>query len=305
MGKKLLTGLLTVLAFTVAALDAQAQVVRVTAERTSVRDAPATSGAVIATVMKGEELDVLETSGSWLKVRVRSCSREGLVHRLFVEQTAATSPSTTPAAQSTRPASPPATNAGSGGSTTGTGGGSVGTGSSSSSQRAPANPPQPGANRAVAAGFDRHMGVGLTTGGLSVGFTPSFRMWTDGKMGFELNASFYDSYGYSVTALSPSLMMRIGDEPKRAGIVSIAPYWGAGITYWRFSNGYYDYYCGLYVDCDRSSSSIGFGGFGGAEFTFDAVPKLAVSANLGFYSSPDALGYGGLYMALAGHWYFK
>jgi hypothetical protein len=35
------------------------------------------------------------------------------------------------------------------------------------------------------------------------------------------------------------------------------------------------------------------------------VPKLAASANVGFFSSPDALGYGGVYCSLAGHWYFK
>ena len=85
MGKRMLTGLLVALACA-AAVEARAQgVVRVTAERTSVRETPATDAAVVATVMKNEELDVLETNGAWFKVRVKSAGRDGFVHSLFVE----------------------------------------------------------------------------------------------------------------------------------------------------------------------------------------------------------------------------
>ena len=299
MGKRMLTGLLVALACA-AAVEAGAQgVVRVTAERTSVRETPATDGAVVATVMKGEELDVLETSGAWFRVRVKSAGREGFVHSLFVERAAgSTTPSTTPATTSTSSTST------AGGATTTSARPASTSSSSAASQPTHGGQPQPGLPSKVSSSIERHLGLGLTSGGLAFGFTPSFRYWTDGNLGFEVNASFLDSYGYSVTAISPSVLARIG-EPKQLGsVVSLQPYWGAGITYWRYSSGFNDYYCGL-VGVDCSTSSIGFGGFGGAEFSFESLPKLAASANVGFFSSPDALGYGGLYFSIAGHWYFK
>jgi hypothetical protein len=297
MGKRILTGLLAVLACAAAA-DVRAQgVVRVTAERTSVRETPATDAAVVATAVKGEELEVLETSGAWFRVRVKSAGRDGFVHSLFVERAAAgdsATPSTAPAASGTATVGGAASTAARPAST-----------SSTVSQPGPARggQPQPGLPPKVASSIERHLGLGLTSGGLAFGFTPSFRYWTNGNLGFEVNASFLDSYGYSVTAISPSVLARIG-EPKQVSTVSFQPYWGAGITYWRYGSGFNDYYCDL-VGVDCSTSSIGFGGFGGAEITFDAVPKLAASANVGFFSVPDALGYGGLYFSIAGHWYFK
>lgn len=281
MGKKMVIGLLAAL-LCATSIEAQAQMaVRVTAERTSVREKAATDGAVVATVVKGEDLDVLETSGAWYRVRVRSTGREGFVHNLFVERAAGAASGPAPAAP-VSPGTPPATAA----------------------PAARTTPPvqQP----PTEAGFsleDRHLGVGLTGGGLAFGFTPSFRYWTGDKAGFEVNASFTSNSGFSTVALSPSFLMRF-NEPKRAGTVGFAPYWGAGITYYHFASGFDDFYCDIVgVDCD--TSSIGFGGFGGTEILFDAVPKLAASANVGFYTSPSALNYGGLYLSFAGHWYFK
>jgi hypothetical protein len=299
MVNRMLTGLLAVLV-SAAALEAQGQmVVRVTAERTSVRETPATDAAVIATVTKGDELDVLETSGAWYRVRVRSTSREGFVHSLFVERTAggstatpASSPQT--AASAPAPASTPtpaATPSSSGAST------APPRSSAAAPKQAPFSPATGGSP------FEHHLGLGLTSGGLAFGFTPSVRFWTQGKLGFEVNASFLNSYGYSVTAVSPSVLVRIGDQ-RHAGPVQFQPYWGAGLTYWHYSNDFVGYYCDL-PGADCSTSAFGFGGFGGAEVSFDAVPKLTASANVGFFSSPGVLGYGGLYFSVAGHWYFK
>jgi Bacterial SH3 domain len=298
VGRTLIVGLLALLACPAIA-GAQAQAVKVTAERTSLRDKPATDAAVVATVMKGDDLDVLETSGTWYRVRARSSGREGFVHSAFVDKPTTASvnipspqplrPQPTPAPQATSPSN-----------------------NSTPSNNSAANPTAAAPNAQQPGGGlfqprpplgDRKFGVGLAGGGLAFGFTPSLRYWANDKTGFEVNASFLNSYGYSVTAISPSLVMRF-KEPKRTGSVAFAPYFGGGITYWRFSNGYYDYYCDLSgVSCSRSS--IGFGGFGGAEVLFDAVPKLAASASLGFYSSPSALGYGGLYLSVSAHYYFK
>jgi hypothetical protein len=295
MGKFLLTGLLTVLACA-AAVEARSQtmVVKVTAERTSVREMPATDAAVVATVMKGDELDVLEARGAWYRVRVKSTSREGFVHSLFVERSSGGS-TTTPASSPSASQPPPASSSAPAASAP----------AASSSQRPPVATPQAaGSPAATTFGGERHLGLGLTSGGLAFGFSPSFRLWTDSNLGFEVNASFLDSYGYSVTAVSPSVLMRVGEPKHAGGMVSFQPYWGAGLTWWHYSTGFYDYYCDL-PGADCSQSAFGFGGFGGAEITFEKVPKLAVSANLGFFSSPDVLGYGGLYLSIAGHWYFK
>lgn len=68
---------------------AQGSTVRITAERTSLRDKPAADGAVVAALVKGDELDVLEMTGMWYHVRVRTTGKEGYVHSLLVERTSA------------------------------------------------------------------------------------------------------------------------------------------------------------------------------------------------------------------------
>lgn len=286
MGKRILTGLLGVLLCGLAAAAEAQTMVRVSAERTSVRERAATDAPVVATVSRGEELDVLETSGAWFRVRVRSTSREGFVHNLFVERVGgATAPATgaapapAPAPASAPPPPPPA-------------------------QRQTAQTSAPSSSGSGSDG--RTFGVGIASGGLAFGLTPSLRYWASEKLGFEVNASFLNAggisgSGYSVTAISPSVLIKIL-EPMQAGPVHFEPYAGGGLTYWRYSNDFNDYYCGL-GECDNSS--LGFGGFGGVEVSFDAVPKLTTSASVGFYSSPASLGYGGLYLAASAHWFFK
>src|SRR5262245_50766491 len=74
-----------------------AGMLRVTAERTSLRDKPATDGAVVVNIVRGDQLQILETSGTWFRVRVVSSGREGFVHSLFVERIAGTGAAATPA----------------------------------------------------------------------------------------------------------------------------------------------------------------------------------------------------------------
>lgn len=289
MGKMMLRSLLGLLLCGFAVAASAQTMVRVSAERTSVRERAATDAPVVATVTRGEDLEVLETAGAWFRVRVRSTSREGFVHSLFVERVsgaapAAPSPAAPPPPAASAPAPAPAP-------------------PPPPSPRAAAPPPAP-----IASGPSdgRTFGVGLSSGGLAFGLTPSVRYWASERLGFELNASFLNGgnvagYSYSVTALSPSVLFKIL-EPTRAGSVRFDPYAGGGITYWKYSNDFNDYYCGV-GGCD--TSSIGFGGFGGVEVGFDAVPKLTTSATVGFYTSPSLLGYGGLYMAASAHWFFK
>ena len=65
MRTRMLTGLMCMLLSGMAAEALAQSTVRVTAERTSLRDAAGTSGAIVGTVTKGVELNVLERSGTW------------------------------------------------------------------------------------------------------------------------------------------------------------------------------------------------------------------------------------------------
>jgi hypothetical protein len=80
--------------------------VRVTAERANVRESATTNGTIIATVARGEQLDVLGTSGAWYRVRLRPSNREGYIAMSTVEAVRATGP--TPAPTPAAPAPPQA-----------------------------------------------------------------------------------------------------------------------------------------------------------------------------------------------------
>lgn len=99
------------IAFAAAVEDVQAapMVVQVTGDRVTIRDKAATTGAVVATVVKGDQLDVLGTSGNWYRVRLRSSNREGFVEIRSVERVPARAATAAPAAPaSTAPPAPAA-----------------------------------------------------------------------------------------------------------------------------------------------------------------------------------------------------
>ena len=259
-------------------LSAQPGSVRVTAERTSVRDRAATDGAVVATVARGEQLQVLEVSGSWFKVRTPA-GREGYVYNLFVERVGGAAPAAPAAAPTPAPAPAPAAT------------------TPRESQTQTQAPPRRSQPALAGNGSDplgnRRFGVGLANIG------PSVRYWMDSKKGFQVDGYFRSSYGYSVAAISPSFIAHF-KEPKMSESLMFAPYWGGGITYYHFDNGYNDYYCGRFDSC--SSSNISFGGFLGSEMVINKVPKLALSGQAGFYSG--IYGYGGFGIGFGAHYYF-
>ncbi len=67
------------------AAAASAQTLRVTADRTNVRDKASTDGSIVVAVSKGDELEVLDRSGNWYHVRVKSSGAQGYVNALVVE----------------------------------------------------------------------------------------------------------------------------------------------------------------------------------------------------------------------------
>jgi hypothetical protein len=94
---------------------ASAQTLRVTADRTNVRDKASTDGAIVVAVAKGDELEVIDKSGNWYHVRVKSTGTQGYVNALVVEAVAADasaptrqSAPSTPRPQPAAPAAPTA-----------------------------------------------------------------------------------------------------------------------------------------------------------------------------------------------------
>ena len=89
---------------------ASAQTLRVTADRTNVRDKASTDGAIVVAVSKGDELEVIDRSGTWYHVRVKATGREGYVNALVVEVVpgSAAAPAAAPAARPATPAAAPA-----------------------------------------------------------------------------------------------------------------------------------------------------------------------------------------------------
>lgn len=81
-------------------------VVRVSVARASIYDRAATNGAVVVAVVRGDQLDVLGTSGTFYRVRTRVGNRTGFIAMSAVERVPA-GPAATPAAPAGRGATPP------------------------------------------------------------------------------------------------------------------------------------------------------------------------------------------------------
>jgi Bacterial SH3 domain len=99
---RFITVVLSIWFVSVAAI-ASAQTLRVIADRTNVRDKASTDGAIVVAVSKGDELEVLDRSGAWYHVRVKSTGAQGYVNAAVVEVV----PGGTPNAATPAPAAPP------------------------------------------------------------------------------------------------------------------------------------------------------------------------------------------------------
>src|SRR5262245_59771638 len=85
-----------VLVFLGCAAAASAQTLRVTADRTNLRDKASTDGAIVAALTAGEELEDIDQSGAWYHVRVKSSGRQGYVSSLVVQVVPGTAPAAAP-----------------------------------------------------------------------------------------------------------------------------------------------------------------------------------------------------------------
>jgi Bacterial SH3 domain len=82
---------------------AWADTAQVTAATANLRSEPSTRSPVVSTVSRGARLEVLESSGEWLKIRVGGTATVGFIHRSLVEVSAAAP--ATPSERKTPPAS--------------------------------------------------------------------------------------------------------------------------------------------------------------------------------------------------------
>ncbi len=78
-------GAVVLIAAFLTAVSVGAQTLSVTADRVNLRAKPSTDSAIVATVERGAELTVIETAGSWYRVRDNASGKEGYVHSLTVK----------------------------------------------------------------------------------------------------------------------------------------------------------------------------------------------------------------------------
>ena len=152
-----------------------------------------------------------------------------------------------------------------------------------------------------------HMvGLGGRMGRAPVDFGATARLWSRQRFGVQLEAlrsaqTSVETPG-RVTSLefAPSLIYMLRDHV--TANVWVRPYAGTGASLRRST-------FKLTPDTDPvTDSSFGFRAFGGAEMTFPNVPRLAVSADLGYlWSEVPFQGFDadGLRVSVSGHWYVK
>jgi hypothetical protein len=143
-------------------------------------------------------------------------------------------------------------------------------------------------------------------GGPSLGFGASARAWSSKRFGIQLEMSrygFIDAPGHLTSSqFTPSLLYSLRDRV--TDYLWVRPYLGAGPSLQRQTlNG------GAAGATDSvSDNRVGFQAFGGGEVTFANVPRLALSADLGYHWLPTSFAgfeLGGLGVSLSGHWYIK
>jgi opacity protein-like surface antigen len=148
---------------------------------------------------------------------------------------------------------------------------------------------------------------GNMMGASPVGFGATVRTWSRGQPSFQMTVSH--STQTSLTApgevaslqIAPSLLYSLRD--RLSDYLWVRPYVGGGVTFVRDS--LRDITPGV---TDSTKNGFGWQGFGGAEFTFPAVPKFTLSADVGYYWRPDSFtGFESdrIGVSVSAHWYVK
>jgi opacity protein-like surface antigen len=150
------------------------------------------------------------------------------------------------------------------------------------------------------------VGVGGLMNGATIGFGATMRAWPMERLGVQFGLSRTSTTSATMpgtmtaTEFAPSALYSITDRV--TDYVWFRPYVGSGVTFVREK---------LTITPDAVSSNantFGLRVFGGAELSLAAVPRLGVSADVGYrwaetsFSGFDTRGFG---FSISAHWYVK
>jgi hypothetical protein len=153
------------------------------------------------------------------------------------------------------------------------------------------------------------VGFGGRLGGSPLGeFGATARVWSRSRLGIQVEAT--RSSITSATApgrvtsiqFAPSAIYSLRDYV--TANVWMRPYVGGGAAFHRAT-----FKPGTPAEIElEADTRTGFRAFGGAELTFPAVPRFAVSADIGhlWMETPyPGFDFGGMSVSVSGHWYVK
>lgn len=280
-----------------ASVEAQTAPLTITSTSATVHKAPSVAAPVIGHASRGDVLTVTRDVGDWVKVVWPSDPsgagyvRESLGYRgrPAAGTQASLAPSATP---------DPVRRAG---------------GASVSTDTRPnvAEPQSVGApirtGRPAYVSRPSHVvGLGARMAGPPLGIGGSFRAWSPGWLGLQVDFSRYsvstplDPTSMNTTQFAPSVLLKPTDMI--SDYVWLRPYAGAGFAMYRSTLN------SPTIGVTATDNRTGFQFFGGAEFTAASLPAVGVSLDYGFrtFESPFAgFDFGGSSVTIAAHWYVK
>ena len=287
------------LCLTASTVHAQNTHFTVSTASASVYKAPTNVSPVIGEAKQGATLEVTRDVGGWVKVawskapdgvgyiRKSAGTMGTLGPAVAAAPAAKAAPGPVPRSASA-PAAAPAPQA-------------------TSAQAGPAVRPQPAGIPTRYVTPTHRFGVGGQVGGAAVGAGFSARGWTSSqKFGIQIDVTHHSMANdvfftrMSSTQVGPRVLYAFRDQVSDS--TWVRPYAGAGAHVLRAS--VTDPVTGLSTSDTRMAAQF----FGGAEVTLSAVPRLGLSADVGYqwYQSPF-VGYtlDGMMMTVSAHWYLK
>ena len=282
------------LCFTASTVHAQNTHFIVSTPSASVYKAPTNVSPVVGEAKQGATLEVTRDVGSWVKV-AWSTAPDGVG---YIRKSAGTMGTLgaavppTPAGSVTKAASAPVAASAS---------------RATSAQGVPVVRPRPAVVPTGYVAPTHRFGMGGQVGGSAVGAGFSARGWTSSqKFGVQLDVTHQSMSNdvfftrMSSTQMGPRVLYALRDHVSDS--TWVRPYVGAGAHVLRASVN--DPVTGLSTSDTRMAAQF----FGGAELTLSAVPRLGVSADVGYqwYQSPF-VGYtlDGMMVGVSAHWYLK
>ena len=280
-----------VLSLTASTVHAQNTHFIVSSPSASVYKAPTNVSPVVGEAKQGATLEVTRDVGSWVKV-AWSNAPDGVGYIRKSAGTMGALGPAVPATPATKAASAPA---------------AASAPRAASVQGVPVVRPRPAAVPTGYVAPTHRFGVGGQVGGSAVGAGFSARGWTSSqKFGVQIDVTHQSMANdvfftrMSSTQVGPRVLYAFRDHVSDS--TWVRPYVGAGAHVLRASVN--DPATGLSTSDTRMAAQF----FGGAELTLSALPRLGLSADVGYqwYQSPF-VGYtlDGMMVGVSAHWYLK